>query len=108
MAMISTPSDLIAAAFLRTEIVSVGDNDVQIQELSLNARDAFQDAVKTGKQSAIVISVLRHGVLDGSGKPLLTDDDAAQLAGTSPRMAEELTRKILDLSGLGDDDEGNP
>lgn len=104
MATIKTSSDLFAAAALRTELVTVEGATVQIRELSLTARDAFMAAVKAEGQAAAVVSVLKHGVLNGDGAPLLTDEDAAQLAEGSPRVAEGLTREILDLSGLGEDE----
>lgn len=109
MSTIKTSSDLFAAAALRTEVVEVEGVGVQIRELSLAARDEFRDRLAESGNTAAVISLLKHGVLNGDGAPLLTDEDAAKLSDTSPRIAEALTREILSLSGLGEDvDDADP
>lgn len=106
MSVIKTSSDLLRAAALQTQIVTVKDVTVQIRELSVAARDAFHAAMKSGGNTAAVISVLKHGVLNGNGEPLLSDEDATQLSESSPGVAEGLAQKILELSGLWEDDAG--
>jgi len=98
--MSATLAELLAAAAGRTKDVEVRGIPVRIRELTIAGREAFLDAHQHGPARA-VIAVVRHGVVDTLGRPLFDETSLAQLEECSADFLQELSRQVLELSGLG-------
>lgn len=97
--MIKTAAELLQVASLRTRTVSVRDAEVRIREMSVRARSEFIElASKTGEHAGVWL--VRSCVIDDSGNPLFTEEDAKALAEASPEVVEAIASAILEVSGL--------
>jgi hypothetical protein len=98
---------LLEASALKTKEVTVGAATVRIQELSVDGRDAFLEAVRAKKGNSYTARVvIALGLVGSDGAPLLNAGDAEKLADRSGKFVQDLAQQILKFSGL-DDDEGN-
>lgn len=102
MKHINSASDFLAAASLRKSIITIDGKQIQIQELSIEARDDFSEAYKQSPRMATA-AVLAHGVIGHDGAPLLSKQQAEEVMASSGSFAKKVAEAILELSGLGDD-----
>jgi hypothetical protein len=105
MDTITNLEQLLAASAPLIMEVTVGAATVRVRELSVAGRDEFLAASKEGNAAAAV-TIVRLCVVDLSGRPLMTQEDAEKLAGQSGKFVQTLAEQILKMSGLSDD-EGN-
>jgi hypothetical protein len=106
MDTITNLEQLLAASAPRVTDVTVGTATVRVRELSVAGRDEFLDAAKEGNAAAAV-TIVRLCVVDLSGRPLMTQEDAEKLADQSGKFVQTLAERILKMSGLSEDDAGN-
>lgn len=107
MSLIIDAAGLLAAAALKTATVTVRGAELTIRELSIAGREAFLAGHRTGPTAAAV-AVLLHGVINPATKaPLLTEDQAKELADSSADFVQELAAAIMKVSGLAEGDAGN-
>ena len=104
--MIKSASEFLALASLKRSTVKVRGKEVNIRELSVAEREKMLRLARADKDSAATDSqvfLLRNCVIDADGKPLFTDAQAADLAGSAPDVCDAVATAIMQMSGLGDD-----
>lgn len=109
MSMILT--ELVSATMVCKDVTLPGTNvTVRIRRLSGEGRAAMMETVRRWKndQEAPAASkeiqsvVLRHGLIDSAGQPLVVGDEEMKLLAHLDGSASDLlVKEILDLSNLG-------
>lgn len=87
----------------RTETVTVGENSVEVRQFTQRERGEFASNSKKIKDGGLQPMELPPLVIKFG--TTLTEDEIAEMP---PELADACVRKIMDLSGLGDDDETDP
>lgn len=75
-----------------------------VREVSSSTFAKYGELMKAGQRTDATAIMLEECVLDDEGNQALQPDDAKYIAG-STRVVIPLISAILDLSGLGKDDE---
>jgi len=107
MSLIIDAAGLLAAAALKTSTITVRDSTLTIRELSLVGRQAFLEAHSVGSIQGATALLLHGVVCPKSNAPLLSQEQADELANASVDFVQEVTKEILKISGLSKDDQGN-
>jgi hypothetical protein len=102
--MSNSVDDFLRHASLKRGSVKIRGQVVHIRELTVGARADFLKALEADRSRATLVLV-RAGVTDADGVPLFgRDEDAERLNEAAPSVTDEISRAVLRLSGLGDDD----
>jgi hypothetical protein len=87
--------------------VDVRGRKVHIRELSDRQRKEIAEASKESQEECLA-AVLAFGVVDGSGNPLMTRDQAREYGSSSPGVIQEISEAIMKLSGVQDEEGQDP
>ena len=99
----SVKEALLNAAKTRSKVVDVGDASVRVREVGAMEFAEYGKTLKKDKVKATA-SLIAACVIDDDGNPMLTVEEAGELA-KSARVSMPLVTAIMELSGFGDDDE---
>ena len=79
--------------------------DVRVRGLTAYEQSYVSKLATEGKRNEVTLKVVQFGCVDDDGGNLFTSDDLAVLKTKSYKVIERLGKRILGLSGLGDQSE---
>jgi len=98
--MIIDAAGLLAAAAIKTKKIAVRGVSLMIRELTLDGRQAFIDGLKDGQKNAAAAVILHGVVCPKTKQPILSQEQADEIAAGSGAFAQDVTQEILKFSGL--------
>ena len=100
-------SQILAADDQRFDSVSCPEwgGDVRVRGLTAYEQSYIAKLVGDEKKNEVTLKVVQFGCVDEEGGKLFSADDMAVLKTKSYAVIERLGKKILELTGLGDQDE---
>lgn len=93
---------LLALAALRTDVVTIGDVRLTVREVGALEFAEYGKQLKADRIGATA-ALIAACVVDDEGNAVLSVDDAKAFA-KSARVSMPIVRKIMELSGFGDDE----
>ena len=79
--------------------------DVRVRGLTAYEQSYIATLVGDEKKNEVTLKVVQFGCVDEEGGKMFTTDDMAVLKTKSYAVIERLGKRILELTGLGDQDE---
>lgn len=98
----SLKEQLLALAALRTDVVVVGDVRCNVREVGALEFAEYGRKLKADRLGATA-ELISACVVDDEGNVVFTVEEAKQFA-KSARVSMPIVRKIMELSGFGDDE----
>ena len=100
-------SQILAADDQRFDSVSCPEwgGDVRVRGLTAYEQSYIAKLVGDEKKNEVTLKVVQFGCVDEDGTKLFTADDMAVLKTKSYAVIERLGKRILELTGLGEQDE---
>ena len=100
-------SQILAADDQRFDSVSCPEwgGDVRVRGLTAYEQSYIAKLVGDEKKNEVTLKVVQFGCVDEEGEKMFTADDMAVLKTKSYAVIERLGKRILELTGLGDQDE---
>ena len=106
--MIKSASEFLALASLKKDVVKVLGKELSIRELSVAERDKMLEVARSASGAADTQAyLLKTCVLDPSGNALFSEDQAAEIARSSPEAVDVVSAAIMRLSGMGNDEKND-
>lgn len=81
------------------------DGEVRVRGLTAYEQSCVSKLVEEGKQSDATIKTVQFACVDADGERMFSPDDIKQLATRSYIVIERLCKRILQLTGFGDQNE---
>jgi hypothetical protein len=97
--VIGTAAQLAAAFALRTEVVELRGEQLNVRELSAGARAEVLTANNLSQSEAAFVTVL-HCLVDDKGAPIYGKDQMELIRALHPDVIDAVAGKALSISGL--------
>ena len=100
-------SVILAAEDQRYDSVSCPEwgGDVRVRGLTAYEQSYVAKLIGDEKKNEVTLKVVQFGCVDEEGNKLFSADDLPQLRTKSYAVIERLGKRILELTGLGDQEE---